>query len=125
VGLRLWLGHRWCSVDPDGDRARLALAAKLAYYGPSIAPWLLARAGLRPDDFAPAAAALAGDGMDAAARLVTPAMLRLGIAGGARGGAGALPLAARAGRHPPVVSAPTRWPRSRSWGREVLPRLDG
>jgi 5,10-methylenetetrahydromethanopterin reductase len=73
----------WCSVDLDDERARLALAAKLAYYGPSIAPWLLAGAGLRPDDFAPVSAALAAGGVDAAARLVTPAMLRLGIAGGA------------------------------------------
>lgn len=72
----------WCSIDPDPQRARLALAAKLAYYGQGISPFLLERAGLRPRDFEPVAAALRGGGVGAAARLVTPAMLDLGIAGG-------------------------------------------
>jgi 5,10-methylenetetrahydromethanopterin reductase len=72
----------WCSVDPDPARARLALAAKLAYYGQGISPFLLARAGLEPADFEPVAAALRRDGIEAASRLVTPAMLDLGIAGG-------------------------------------------
>jgi 5,10-methylenetetrahydromethanopterin reductase len=72
----------WCSIDPDPQRARLALAAKLAYYGRGISPFLLARVGLHSSDFEPVAAALRSDGIDAAARLVTPAMLDLGIAGG-------------------------------------------
>jgi len=58
----------WCSIDNDARRARDALAAKIAYYGPSFSPDLLARAGLKPTDFA--------------VGVVTPAMLSLGVAGG-------------------------------------------
>jgi 5,10-methylenetetrahydromethanopterin reductase len=71
----------WVSVDEDGDAAGAALAAKLAFYGGAFAPYLLERAGLAREDFAPAAAAqLRGDTV-AATGLITPAMLRLGIAG--------------------------------------------
>jgi 5,10-methylenetetrahydromethanopterin reductase len=73
----------WVSIDDDLDRARAELAAKLAYYGASISGSLLAEAGLRPEDFLPAARALEEDGPDAAARLITDDMLRLGIAGDA------------------------------------------
>lgn len=74
----------WASVDDaDPAAARHALAAKIAYYGPSFAPYLLARAGLSVTDFDPISAALRRDGLDAAARLVTEPMLRLGIAGSA------------------------------------------
>jgi 5,10-methylenetetrahydromethanopterin reductase len=118
----------WCSVDPDVQRARLALAAKLAYYGPSIAPSLLAAAGLRPDDFAPASAALAAGGVDAAARLVTPGMLRLGIAGGAEEVLERCRwLRAQGATHisfgPPLGPDPLA--AVDLLGREVLPRLDG
>jgi peptide/nickel transport system substrate-binding protein len=44
--------------------------------------FLLKRAGLRARDFEPVAASLRADGVAAAARLVTPAMLEFGIAGG-------------------------------------------
>ena len=71
----------WVSVDDDLERARTELATKLAYYGPSISAPLLAEAGLRPEDFEPAARALERDGAGAAARLITDRMLRLGIAG--------------------------------------------
>jgi 5,10-methylenetetrahydromethanopterin reductase len=73
----------WVSVDDDLEKARAELAVKLAYYGPSISAPLLAEAGLRPEDFVPAARALEEDGADAAARLITDDMLRLGIAGDA------------------------------------------
>jgi 5,10-methylenetetrahydromethanopterin reductase len=73
----------WVSVDDDLDRARAELAAKLAYYGPSISAPLLAEAGLAPEDFLPAMRALETDGPAAAARLVTDEMLQLGIAGDA------------------------------------------
>lgn len=72
----------WVAIDEDVGRARLLLAEKIAYYGPSFAPYLLERAGLTLDDFAPVTAELRRAGPAAAARLVTPAMLRLGIAGG-------------------------------------------
>jgi 5,10-methylenetetrahydromethanopterin reductase len=71
----------WCSIDADGDRARSALAEKIAYYGPSFAPYLLARAGLTAADFNGIREAVRiGDAKSAAAR-VTPSMLALGIAG--------------------------------------------
>jgi 5,10-methylenetetrahydromethanopterin reductase len=57
------------------------LAGKLAFYGAAFAPYLLERAGLAREDFAPAAAAQLRGDPEGAARLITPAMLLLGIAG--------------------------------------------
>jgi len=71
----------WVSVSHDGDAARRAMAEKIAYYGASFAPYLLERAGLSLDDFHPVQAALARQDQQAAIDLITPAMLRLGIAG--------------------------------------------
>jgi len=73
----------WVSVSSDGAAARAALAEKLAYYGPSISAEVLAGSGLRPQDFAPAAA-LAQRGRVAAA-LVDDRMLALGVAGDVAG----------------------------------------
>jgi 5,10-methylenetetrahydromethanopterin reductase len=71
----------WVSVDEDRELATTALAGKLAFYGAAFAPYLLGLVGLTRDDFAPAAAAqLRGDTAEAL-RLITPSMLRLGIAG--------------------------------------------
>ncbi|MCW3839557.1 LLM class flavin-dependent oxidoreductase [Micromonospora yasonensis] len=71
----------WVSVADDPDAARLALAAKIAYYGPSFAPYLLARAGLAVEDFGPLTTVLEREGLAAAARLVDEKMLALGITG--------------------------------------------
>jgi 5,10-methylenetetrahydromethanopterin reductase len=71
----------WCSYDDDAERAAAPLAEKLAYYGASFSPLQLADAGLTPADFAPAAAALERGDPAAARRLISPAMLRLGIFG--------------------------------------------
>ncbi|MGN6242460.1 MAG: LLM class flavin-dependent oxidoreductase [Motilibacteraceae bacterium] len=71
----------WVSVHSDRDAARHALAEKLAYYGPSFAPYLLERAGLTVEDFAPITAELTSRGLAAAAELVDERMLALGIAG--------------------------------------------
>jgi 5,10-methylenetetrahydromethanopterin reductase len=71
----------WVSVSDDAAAGRAALAEKLAYYGPSIPAAVLAGAGLRPRDFAPAAA-LAHEGRGAAA-LIDDRMLSLGVAGDA------------------------------------------
>lgn len=71
----------WVSVDEDAERAAAPLADKLAFYGPAIAPYLLERVGLTPEDFVPAADALARGDRAAARALVTPEMLRLGICG--------------------------------------------
>jgi 5,10-methylenetetrahydromethanopterin reductase len=71
----------WVSLSGDPVAARIALAEKLAYYGPSISAATLADAGLRPQDFA-AAARLAHGGRGAAA-LIDDRMLSLGVAGDA------------------------------------------
>ena len=69
----------WVSLSDDPAAARAALAEKLAYYGPSISAPVLAAAGLRPEDFTPAAR-LAHDG-HGAAQLIDDRMLALGVAG--------------------------------------------
>jgi 5,10-methylenetetrahydromethanopterin reductase len=71
----------WVSLSDDPAAARTALAEKLAYYGPSISAPVLAAAGLRPQDFTPAAR-LAHDG-HGAAQLIDDRMLALGVAGDA------------------------------------------
>jgi 5,10-methylenetetrahydromethanopterin reductase len=71
----------WVSIADDDGKARLALAAKIAYYGPSFAPYLLARAGLAVKDFGPITAVLESEGLDAAARLIDERMLALGMTG--------------------------------------------
>ncbi|MET3805811.1 5,10-methylenetetrahydromethanopterin reductase [Nakamurella sp. UYEF19] len=71
----------WVSLSDNGSAGRAALAEKLAYYGPSISPYLLAEVGLTPEDFLPAAA-LAQRGRAAeAVAMIDDRMLRLGIAG--------------------------------------------
>ena len=71
----------WVSLSADRAAGRAALAEKLAYYGPSISPYLLSAAGLRPEDFLPAASlAQRGRGGEAIA-MIGEKMLRLGIAG--------------------------------------------
>jgi 5,10-methylenetetrahydromethanopterin reductase len=75
----------WVSVSDDAAAGRAALAEKLAYYGPSIPAAVLAGAGLRPQDFAPAAE-LAHEGphnRHRAAALIDDRMLSLGVAGDA------------------------------------------
>jgi 5,10-methylenetetrahydromethanopterin reductase len=71
----------WLALDEDRERAERAMALKLAYYGAAFSPYLLARAGLVSEDFAPAAAALRRGDEDAAVAAITPAMLSLGICG--------------------------------------------
>jgi len=71
----------WVSLSGDPAAARAALAEKLAYYGPSIPAEVLAAAGLRPQDFGPAAALAHGG--QAAAGLIDDRMLALGVAGDA------------------------------------------
>jgi 5,10-methylenetetrahydromethanopterin reductase len=102
----------WCSIDASGQRARDALAAKIAYYGASFSLDLLARAGLKPADFA--------DGT------VTPAMLALGVAGDAEDVIAACTELVRDGaRHvsfgPPLGPDPEV--ALRVLAREVLPAL--
>src|SRR4029077_6835291 len=69
----------WCSSPGRRAGPRAALAEKLAYYGPSIPAEVLAPAGLRPQDFGPAAAPAHGG--QVAAGLIDDRMLALGVAG--------------------------------------------
>ena len=72
----------WCSVSDDQERAEAMLADKIAYYGHAMSPTLLAQLGLTRADFEPIRQAwhIAGD-QHRARQLVTPPMLRMGIAG--------------------------------------------
>lgn len=71
----------WCSIDEDPEAARLALAHKLAYYGPSFSPYLLQRAGIEPVELHPLRDAVHAGQIDKAIKLVDNRLLRLGIAG--------------------------------------------
>jgi 5,10-methylenetetrahydromethanopterin reductase len=67
----------WVSIADDPDRARRPLAAKLAYYGASFPPAVLARVGV---DAASLVDLRTVDPADAADR-VPPEMLALGVCG--------------------------------------------
>jgi 5,10-methylenetetrahydromethanopterin reductase len=72
----------WCSIDRNKARAKRALASKIAYYGASFSPDLLAGASLAVSDFGSIQQAMSSGDAERAIDLVTPAMLRLGVAGG-------------------------------------------
>ncbi|MYA94455.1 MAG: LLM class flavin-dependent oxidoreductase [Chloroflexi bacterium] len=72
----------WCSVADDQRAAEATLAEKIAYYGHAMSPLILSRLGLSRADFEPIRRAWHVEGDVAKARdMVTPAMLRIGIAG--------------------------------------------
>lgn len=74
----------WCSVDEDRARAEAALAEKVAYYGYSLSPTIYEALGVAREEFAPIYQAASAENDLARARaMVTPAMLRIGIAGDA------------------------------------------
>ncbi|HEC10315.1 MAG TPA: LLM class flavin-dependent oxidoreductase [Acidimicrobiales bacterium] len=70
----------WVSVAPDLERAREALAPKLALYGREMSPDLLDRVGLTPGDFGPLERAWRSGGTNLGESL-TPAMERLAVVG--------------------------------------------
>ncbi len=72
----------WCSVSDDQAEAEAMLADKIAYYGHAMSATLLEQLGLSRADFAPIRRAWHIDGdQEGARRMVTPQMLRIGIAG--------------------------------------------
>jgi 5,10-methylenetetrahydromethanopterin reductase len=114
----------WVSLSDDAATARAALAEKLAYYGPSISAPMLAAAGLRPEDFAPAAQLAHGGG--GAAQLIDDRMLTLGVAGNAADVLARCRMLGRLGaRHlsfgPPLGPDPVT--AIRLLGDQVLPAL--
>lgn len=73
----------WVSIDSDANRARRALAEKIAYYGPSISPDLLEPLGVDTGDFDGIRTAMAQGRPDDAVDQVNDSMLRIGISGSA------------------------------------------
>lgn len=72
----------WCSISADQAAAEAALADKIAYYGHAMSPLILGQLGLRRTDFEPIRRAYHVEGnVEAARRMVSPRMLRIGIAG--------------------------------------------
>jgi 5,10-methylenetetrahydromethanopterin reductase len=117
----------WCSIADSASAAEAPLRDKIAYYGPALGPAVLDQLGVAAAEFEPIRRALHIERDPARARaLVTPRMLRIGLAGPADAIAERLEGLVRLGaRHislgPPLgpdpLEAITRL------GREVLPRL--
>lgn len=75
----------WCSLSDNRAAAEDALREKIAYYGHAFSPLIWERLGVTRADFAAIErAAMHENDMAKAKRLVTPAMLRVGIVGTAR-----------------------------------------
>jgi 5,10-methylenetetrahydromethanopterin reductase len=72
----------WCSLAEDAETARAPLREKIAYYGHAMSPTILAQLGLTQDDFSEIEqAVMVENDIERAAAMVTPTMLRIGIAG--------------------------------------------
>jgi 5,10-methylenetetrahydromethanopterin reductase len=72
----------WCSIGEDRAAAEDALREKIAYYGHALSPLIWDRLGLTRADFDPIEQAVMVErDTPKAIRLVTPAMLKIGIAG--------------------------------------------
>jgi 5,10-methylenetetrahydromethanopterin reductase len=75
----------WCSVSNDRVAAERALREKIAYYGYSLSPTILARLGLSHHDFEPIRQAMQVErDPERAIGMVTPEMLRIGVVGTAK-----------------------------------------
>lgn len=74
----------WASIDDDRTAAEDALKDKIAYYGHALSPLIWEQLGVTREDFAPIEQAIMVENDAAKARsLVTPPMMRIGIAGNA------------------------------------------
>lgn len=72
----------WASVDEDAEAAKDALREKVAYYGRAMSPLILKQLGLSRDDFTEIEKlVMVKKDMEAAKRLVTDQMLKIGIVG--------------------------------------------
>lgn len=104
----------WVSLAEDREAARRVLAEKIAYYGQSLSPMILARLELTREDFAPIQRALhVEQDKERAVRLVDERMLRIGVVGGPQDVIARLePLVAAGVRHlsfgPPLGPDPLR-----------------
>lgn len=115
----------WVSIDADGGRAEAAMRAKVAYYANAMSDDILARLGVpRAEVEAIARAAQTNGDLARAAALVSPELLRLGVAGDARSLISRLEgLVAAGARHlsfgPPLGPEPLQ--AITLLGREILP----
>ncbi len=115
----------WVSVDADHARAEAAMRAKVAYYANALSDDILARLGVPRAEAEAVSRVAQGEGdLERAAALVSPELLRLGVAGDARALIARLEgLAAMGARHlsfgPPLGPEPLA--AIRLLGREVLP----
>ncbi|GAB4508674.1 MAG: 5,10-methylenetetrahydromethanopterin reductase [Anaerolineae bacterium] len=72
----------WASISDDRDAAEDVLKEKVAYYGHALSPLIWEQLGLVKEDFTEIEhAVMVENDMAMAKSLVTPAMLRIGIAG--------------------------------------------
>ncbi|MBN2470105.1 MAG: LLM class flavin-dependent oxidoreductase [Anaerolineae bacterium] len=72
----------WCSLAEDRAAAEDVLKEKIAYYGHAMSPLIWDRLGLTREDFAPIEQAVMVErDINKAKALVTPAMLKIGVAG--------------------------------------------
>ena len=72
----------WCSLGDNQASAEDALREKIAYYGHALSPLIWNRLGLAREDFdAIEHAVMVERDVEKAKRLVTPAMLKIGIVG--------------------------------------------
>ncbi|MEP7198639.1 MAG: LLM class flavin-dependent oxidoreductase [Chloroflexota bacterium] len=117
----------WCSIATDRDAALDALKEKIAYYGHALSPTIWRQLGLTQADFAEIRQAVVGAGdMAQGKRLVTDAMLRIGIVGTADDVRRRIAdLVARGARHisfgPPLGPDPLE--AIEVIGREVIPNF--
>jgi len=75
------VGFCWISVAEDGSLARDTLGRIIAYFGQYLDDFALEKVGLTPESFQPLQAKLFSRDFNAVREMVTPDMLRLGIAG--------------------------------------------
>jgi 5,10-methylenetetrahydromethanopterin reductase len=116
----------WVSVDADRERAEAAMRAKIAYYASAMSDDILARLGVPRAEAEAISRAVQAEGEARAAAMVSPALLRLGVAGDAPALVARLEgLVAMGARHlsfgPPLGPDPLA--AIELLGREVLPHF--
>lgn len=117
----------WCSIGDDRAAGEDALREKIAYYGHAMSPLIWDRLGLTHEDFVPIEQAyMVERDAEKAKRLVTPAMLKIGIAGTTHDLIGRLEyLVSLGARHlsfgPPLGSDPLV--AIQALGRDVIPHF--
>jgi 5,10-methylenetetrahydromethanopterin reductase len=117
----------WVSVGDDRDRAETVLKEKIAYYGHALSPMIWDALGVSQADFAPIAHTLQVErDLPRAVSMVTPPMLRIGIAGSAHEVIERLESLAALGVQHLSFGPPLGYDLAaaiRTLGREVLPRF--